>query len=60
MPAGQKRAQALFMNGCEPPGGCWALNLEPLKEQTVLLTSEPLNRFFLKTKLEGGSGKGNK
>ena len=29
-------------NGCELPCGCWELNLVPLKEQPVLLTTEPL------------------
>jgi hypothetical protein len=28
-------------NGCEPPCGCWELNLSPLEEQSVLLTTEP-------------------
>jgi hypothetical protein len=27
-------------DGCEPPGGCWALNSGPLKERSVLLTAE--------------------
>ena len=26
---------------CEPPCGCWELNLGPLEEQQVLLTTEP-------------------
>ncbi|KAL6091584.1 hypothetical protein STEG23_001239 [Scotinomys teguina] len=26
---------------CEPPCGCWELNLGPLKKQSVLLTAEP-------------------
>lgn len=29
------------VNGFEPRCGCWDLNLEPLKEQTVLVTTEP-------------------
>ena len=33
--------QIPFTNGCEPPCGCWELNLEPLEEQSVLLTAEP-------------------
>uniref|UniRef100_A0A8I5ZQ82 Uncharacterized protein n=1 Tax=Rattus norvegicus TaxID=10116 RepID=A0A8I5ZQ82_RAT len=41
MPAGQKRAPDLIIDGCEPPCGCWELNSGPLEEQTVLLTSEP-------------------
>ena len=28
-------------DGCEPPHGCWKLNLGPLEEQPVFLTSEP-------------------
>ena len=28
-------------DGSEPPGGCWDLNSGPLKEQLVLLTTEP-------------------
>ena len=28
-------------DGCEPPCGCWELNLGPLEEQSVLLTTEP-------------------
>ena len=37
----QKRASDLITGGCEPPCGCWELNSGPLKEQSVLLTSEP-------------------
>lgn len=29
------------MVGCEPPYGCWVLNLGPLQEQKVFLTIEP-------------------
>ena len=28
-------------DSCEPPCGCWELNLCPLEEQPVLLTAEP-------------------
>jgi hypothetical protein len=28
-------------DGCEPPCGCWDLNLGPLEEQSVLLPAEP-------------------
>ena len=28
-------------DGCEPPCGCWELNLGPLEEQSVFLTTEP-------------------
>jgi hypothetical protein len=31
----------LVTDGCEPPCGCWDLNLGPLEEQLVLLTAEP-------------------
>jgi len=39
--AHQKRALDPNTDGCEPPYGCWELNSGPLKEQLVLLTSEP-------------------
>jgi hypothetical protein len=29
------------MDGCEPPCGCWDLNLGPLEGQSALLTAEP-------------------
>ena len=41
MLAGQKRAPDLFIDGCEPPCGCWEMNSGPLEEQAMLLTSEP-------------------
>jgi len=41
MPAGQKKALNLIIDGCEPPCGSWELNSGPLKEQTVLFTFEP-------------------
>jgi hypothetical protein len=41
MPAGQKRAPNLTIDGYEPPGGCWELNSGPVEEQPVLLTAEP-------------------
>jgi hypothetical protein len=37
----QKRASDLITGGCEPPRGCWDLNLGPSEEQSVLLTTEP-------------------
>ena len=40
-PACQKRASVNITDGCEPPYGCWELNLGPLEEQPVLLTTEP-------------------
>lgn len=27
---------------CEPPRGCWGLNLDSLKKQLILVTAEPL------------------
>ena len=41
MPACQKRAPDLIIDGCEPPCGRWYLNSGPLEEQSVFLTSEP-------------------
>ena len=41
MPEGQKRAPDLITDVYKPPCGCGDLNSGPLKEQTVLLTSEP-------------------
>jgi hypothetical protein len=35
------RSLALELQGVELPCGCWELNLGPLKEQSMLLTSEP-------------------
>jgi hypothetical protein len=40
-----------FTDGCEPPRGCWELNLGLLEDQQVLLTTElsiqsPTVRFF--------------
>jgi hypothetical protein len=40
-PACQKRASDLIMDGCELQCGCWELNSGHLKEQLVLLTTEP-------------------
>ena len=37
----RERASDPIIDGCEPPSGCWELNSEPLKEQSVLLTTEP-------------------
>ena len=47
----QKRASDLITDDCEPPCGCWDLNLGPLEEHSVLLTTEPShqpNAGFLK------------
>ena len=41
MPAGQKRAPDLTIDGYESPRGYWELNSGPLEEQPVLLTAEP-------------------
>ena len=39
---GQKRALGfLELGGSELPCRCWGLNLGPLEEQSVLLTTEP-------------------
>lgn len=50
MPAHQKMAPNLIIDGCEPPGGYWELNYGPLEDQPVLLTTElspqPHNRCF--------------
>jgi hypothetical protein len=46
----QKGASDPITDGCEPPCGCWELNSGPLKEQPVLLTTEPSlqpSRLFL-------------
>ena len=37
----QKRESDLVIDGCEPPHGCWDLNLGPSEEQSVILTAEP-------------------
>ena len=34
-------------DGCEPPCGFWELNLGPLEEQSVLLTTEPSHQHSL-------------
>ena len=33
---------------CEPPGGCWELNLDPLGEEPVLLPTKPTPFSFLR------------
>lgn len=46
---GSKFPGTEVIDGCEPPDGCWELNLVSLREQQVLLTIElPLQ--LLKTK----------
>ena len=40
-PTGPKRALSPIIDSCEPPCGYWEWNSEPLKEQPVLLTTEP-------------------
>jgi hypothetical protein len=47
MPAGQKRAPDLIIDGCEPPCGCWELNSGPLEKQPVLLIFEPSLQPFV-------------
>jgi hypothetical protein len=44
----QKRASDLIPGGCEPPCGCWDLNLGPLVEQSVLLPAEPSRQPMFK------------
>jgi hypothetical protein len=41
MPAYQKRAPDLIIEGSEPPFGCKELNSRPPEKQSVLSTSEP-------------------
>jgi hypothetical protein len=43
----------LITDGCEPPHGCWNLNLGPLEEQSVLLTAEPSLQPPLLSSLQG-------
>lgn len=33
--------QSYTLDRCEPPYGCWELNVSPLEEQPVLYTAEP-------------------
>ena len=42
MSAYQKRAPDLIIDGDKPSCSCWEMNSEPLEEQPVLLTAEPL------------------
>jgi hypothetical protein len=37
----RREHQIFVTDGCEPPCGCWDLDLGPLEEQSVLLTAEP-------------------
>lgn len=39
-------------NSCKLPYGCWALNLGPLKEQPVFLTTEPSCPKFYNNKFK--------
>ena len=41
VPECQKRASDPITDGCEPQCDCWELNSGPLKDQPVLLTTEP-------------------
>ena len=44
----QKKASDPITDGCEPACGCWELNLGPLEEQLVLLTTDSsLQRVIL-------------
>ena len=49
VPKSQKRASDPITDGCEPPCGCWELNLGPLEEQSVFLTTEPSLQSLLCT-----------
>ena len=40
-------ASAPITDGCEPPCDCWELNSGPMREQSVLLTSEPSLQLHL-------------
>jgi hypothetical protein len=40
-----ERASDFITGGCEPPCGCWDLNLGPLEEQSALLTAEPSHQL---------------
>ena len=40
-PACLKGVSDPFIDGCEPPYGCWELNSGPLEEQPVPLPAEP-------------------
>lgn len=40
MPSCQKRASDPTIDSSDPPCGCWALNLGPLKEQPGLFTTD--------------------
>jgi hypothetical protein len=53
-PARQKRTSDPITDGCEPPRGSWELNSGPLKEQPVLLITEP----SLQPKESGSDQKG--
>lgn len=60
MPACQKRASDLIIDSCELLYGCWELSSQLLKEQLVLLNSEPslqppLESFFKKASHDNGS-----
>ena len=41
MPAGQKMAPNIIIDGYKLPCGCWELNSGPPEDQPMLLTSEP-------------------
>lgn len=49
-----KRASASFIDGREPPCGCWESELGPLQEQLSHLSSPQYNWFSL-VSLEGSS-----
>ena len=45
--AGHKRASDRFIDDHELPCGCWELSSVPLKEQSVLLTTEQSQKPLL-------------
>ena len=47
------RMPDLGVNTCELPCRCWELNLSPLEEQSVLLTTEPSPQPFNLITLKG-------
>jgi hypothetical protein len=59
LPAGQKGAPDLIIDGYEAPCACWELNSGPLEEQSVLLTSAPFLQQIPQI-LKAGSKNGEK
>jgi hypothetical protein len=62
MPAGQKGADDLIIDGYEPPCGCWELNSRPLEISKIQITKhmkfkkkEEAKVWILQSFLEGGT-----